>query len=121
LAQRQVRGMQVAGIQLPHGFLVLDAALYRKLSVNPQLPVLILEMVMERLVQILVSIPQPCRQGVLFSLYLDASCLAHENLFDRYSALLRQHGLSTGQVGFLLGDGLHDGSSPVCVSKISPS
>jgi hypothetical protein len=63
LAQRQVRGMQVAGIQLPHGFLVLDAALYRKLSVNPQLPVLILEMVMERLVQILVSIPQPVGRG----------------------------------------------------------
>ncbi len=119
LAQRQVRGMQVAGIQLPHGFLTLDAVLYRKLSVNPQLPVLILEMVMERLVQILVSIPQPWRQGVLFSLYLDASCLAHENLFDRYSALLRQHGLSTGQIGFLLADGLHDGCSPVCFENIA--
>ena len=118
-APRELRGMQVVGIQLPHGFLPLDAALYRKLAVNPQLPVLILEMVMERLVQLLLTIPESLRQGVLFSLYLDASCLAHENLFDRYSALLRSYALSAGQIGFLLADGLHDGSSPVCFENIA--
>lgn len=119
LLGRELRGMQVAGMRLPHGYLSLDAAFYRRLAVNPQLPVLILEMVMERLVQVLVNIPQSWRQGVLFSFYLDTSCLAHENLFDRYSALLRQHGLSSGQIGFMLEDGLHAGSSPVCFENIA--
>ncbi|NWK77699.1 EAL domain-containing protein [Aquitalea sp. LB_tupeE] len=117
--QRQLRAMQVASLQLPSGLLPLDAGFYRQLTSNPQLPVLILEMVMERLVQVLVGIPHSLRQHIPFLLHLDASCLAHDNLFDRYAALLRQHGLVPGQIGFLLADGLQAHHSPVCYENIA--
>ena len=117
--QRQLRALQVAALQLPSGLLPLDAGLYRQLASNPQLPVLILEMVMERLVQVLVGIPHSHRQHTPFLLHLDASCLAHDNVFDRYAALLRQHGLPPGQIGFLLADGLQAHHSPVCYENIA--
>jgi hypothetical protein len=98
--QRQLRAMQVAALQLPSGLLPLDAGFYRQLASNPQLPVLILEMVMERLVQVLVGIPHSLRQHIPFLLHLDVSCLAHDNVFDRYAALLRQHGLLPGKSDF---------------------
>jgi EAL domain-containing protein (putative c-di-GMP-specific phosphodiesterase class I) len=117
--QRQLRAMQVAALQLPSGLLPLDAGFYRQLASNPQLPVLILEMVMERLVQVLVGIPHSLRQHIPFLLHLDVSCLAHDNVFDRYAALLRQHGLLPGQIGFLLADGLQAHHPPVCYENIA--
>jgi EAL domain-containing protein (putative c-di-GMP-specific phosphodiesterase class I) len=117
--QRQLRAMQVAALQLPSGVLPLDAGFYHQLASNPQLPVLILEMVMEQLVRVLVSIPHSHRQHTPFLLHLDANCLAHDNLFDRYAALLRQHGLPPGQIGFLLTDGVLAHHSPVCYENIA--
>ena len=117
--QRRLRALQVAALQLPSGLLPLNADFYHQLGSNPQLLGLILEMVMERLVQILPGIPQSLRQHTPFLLYLDVGCLAHDNLFDRFAALLRQHGLPPGQIGFLLVDGLQTHHAPVCYENIA--
>jgi len=116
---QQLRGMHLAAIRLPNGLLPLDAALYRQLAANPQLPMLILEVLMEQLAQLLASLPQEQRQHCLFSLYLDGACLAHDNLFDRYNSSLRQYGIQPGQIGFLLADGMHEQRSAVCFENIA--
>ncbi|MBA4709661.1 EAL domain-containing response regulator [Aquitalea aquatica] len=116
---QQLRGMQLTAMRLPSGLLSLDAALYRQLAVNPQLPVLILEVVMEQLAQLLASLPLEQRQHCLFSLYLDGDCLANDNLFDRYNSILRQYGVQPGQIGFLLADGMHGQRSALCFENIA--
>lgn len=116
---QQLRGMQLTAMRLPTGLLSLDAALYRQLAVNPQLPVLILEVVMEQLAQLLASLPLEQRRHCLFSLYLDGDCLANDNLFDRYNSVLRQYGIQPGQIGFLLADGMHGQRSALCFENMA--
>ncbi|MBV8678919.1 MAG: EAL domain-containing protein [Aquitalea sp.] len=116
---RQLCGMQLVAMQLPEGPLSLDAELYRQLARNPQLPALILETVMERLAELLSELPLALRQNCRFSLYLDATCLAQDNLFDRYYNTVRQNQLSADQIGFLLADGLDASCSPVCYENIA--
>jgi|GEM_PF-1654135 len=119
LDRQQLHALHVAAMRLPDGQLPLDHAFYQQLAVNPQLPMLVMEVVMERLAYILAGLDTALRRDVLFTLYLDSHCLADENLFDRYVTTLRQSALPPGQIGFLLADGLHEKSPPVCFENIA--